>query len=164
MRKIFIVLLLLPFLSLSAHAQFCASVIKPTAPDQRYSLNGDATVTDLETGLMWRRCSEGQSGENCSSGAASLYTWTQALQDVDSVNTTGGFAGYTDWRLPNIKELASLIEYQCRMPSINQTIFPLTTPSSYWSTFSVTTATQGLSNSMKGVRTSIFAATTTVFD
>ncbi len=46
-----------------------------------YSLtdNGDGTVTDDSTGLMWARCSNGQSGTNCAAGSATSMTWAQAL-------------------------------------------------------------------------------------
>jgi hypothetical protein len=59
-------------------------------------INSDGTVTDMSTGLMWQQAT-GPEG----------YTWKQAL-DYCEILTLGG---YDDWRLPNIKELLSLIDY-----------------------------------------------------
>ena len=63
-----------------------------------YQENGDGTVTDLNTGLMWQQMPE-------------LYnksTYPQALAEAD----TFSLAGYNDWRLPSIKELYSLIDFR----------------------------------------------------
>ncbi len=117
----------------NGYAQTCQDTVVATAPDIRYLDNADGTVTDLYPGLVWKRCSEGQSGADCSTGTATTYTWQEALQHVETLNASGGFAGFTDWRLPNIKELASLVENQCFSPSINETLFPATQSVSYWS-------------------------------
>ncbi|HHC73217.1 MAG TPA: DUF1566 domain-containing protein [Thiotrichales bacterium] len=106
--------------------QTCNPDMKATAPDSRYVIHGDGTVTDTVTGLMWKRCSEGSSGEDCATGEAALFSWQEALQQAEAVNAAGGFAGYADWRLPNIKELASLVEPSCYEPAINATVFPNT--------------------------------------
>ncbi len=59
-----------------------------------YQDNGDATVTDLVTGLMWQQqLFDGK------------LTFDEAVAGADTFN----LAGYTDWRLPTIKELYSLI-------------------------------------------------------
>ena len=116
-------------------AQTCQDNITSTAPDGRYTDHGDGTVTDTTTSLMWKRCSEGQSGSNCS-GTANTSTWQEALQIPANINTQGGFAGYSDWRLPNLKELASLIEERCYNPAINISYFPslpTSSSSAYWS-------------------------------
>jgi len=66
--------------------------------------NGDGTVTDMATGLMWDQ-----------SGSSEGMNWEEALQyvqDLDSLN----YLGYNDWRLPNAKELQSLVNYS-RSPS-----------------------------------------------
>jgi len=94
-------------------------------------------VTDTKTGLMWAQCSEGQSTTStaCDTGSVTnSYTWQQALQQAETLNNSGGFASYTDWRLPNRNELLSLVEYQCYTPAINENLFP-NTPSTdgYWS-------------------------------
>ena len=115
-------------------AQTCDSQIPYSAPNSRYSNNGDGTITDKQTGLMWKQCVEGVSGINsCSTGNSSTYNWQQALQAPAALNTQGGYAGYTDWRLPNIKELSSLTERACVSPAINLSMFPNTSLSGVWS-------------------------------
>ena len=114
----------------------CNPNVTATAPDSRYTDNGDGTVTDKATGLMWKQCSEGQSTTTspCDTGALATYTWQGALQRAEALNSGGGFAGYTDWRLPNRNELASLVDRQCWSPAINTNLFPVTTGfPHYWS-------------------------------
>jgi len=114
-------------------AQTCQTASIPsTTPTSRFTMNGNGTVTDTKTGLMWKKCSEGQSGTDCSSGSAATYTWQQALQQAQTVNS-GSFAGYSDWRVPNVKELVSITEKQCVEPAINLTVFPNTPSSWFWS-------------------------------
>lgn len=67
--------------------------------------NGDGTVSDLATGLMWTKDDSGQ-GMN----------WEQALSFSENLD----FAGHTDWRLPNAKELQSIVDYT-RSPATNGT-------------------------------------------
>lgn len=122
----FLLTVLLTILCSMGYAS-CNSSIAPTAPSSRYQLlNNDTEVKDLKTNLIWQRCSVGQtwSGSSCA-GAASKYTWQNALQLGQSMTA--------DWRLPNIKELQSLVEKACSRPSINQTIFPNTSSDNYWS-------------------------------
>jgi len=61
----------------------------------RYQDNGDGTVTDLVTGLMWQQ----DPGEK--------ITYSQAVAGAEGLT----LGGYTDWRLPTIKELYSLIDF-----------------------------------------------------
>ena len=100
--------------------------IPASTPDSQLQDNGDGTVTDTKTGLIWKQCLEGQSGSDCATGSAEFFTWQQALQRAQTLNDSGGFAGSTDWRVPNTKELSSLVEYQCTNPAINLTRFPNT--------------------------------------
>lgn len=110
---------------LSANAD-CNVAIKPSTPYNRFTINADNTVIDNITGLMWMRCSLGQVGEKCS-GTASSYDWFEAL------NQNGkNFAGYDDWRLPNIKELESITELGCIEPAVNTKVFPKTISYIYW--------------------------------
>ncbi len=107
------------------YAQTCKTgSIPATTPATQFTDHGDGTVTDNKTGLMWKKCVEGQDLLTCSGSAAS-YNWKDALEQAQTVNGSG-FAGYTDWRVPNIKELASIVEEQCYAPAINLAVFPNT--------------------------------------
>jgi len=97
-----------------------------TSPDTQYVVHGDGTVTDTSTALMWKQCLEGLSGIACDTGIVEKHNWSGALQIANNTNTSGGYAGYADWRLPNVAELVSLVEEQCTSPSINDSIFPNT--------------------------------------
>jgi len=111
-------------------ADFCKENFLPSNPDSVYTDHGDGTVTDVRTGITWKRCSEGQTwdGSTCV-GNASYFTWAGALQQAGSTI----FAGHSDWRLPNVKELRSLVE-ECRSnPTVNLNIFPATPSSYFWS-------------------------------
>ncbi|HTY89114.1 MAG TPA: DUF1566 domain-containing protein [Candidatus Acidoferrum sp.] len=66
--------------------------------------NGDGTVSDRATGLMWAKADSG-AGLN----------WPQALAWVQRLNATN-YLGHRDWRLPNAKELQSLVDYS-RVPA-----------------------------------------------
>ena len=98
-------------------------------PNSRYEIHGDGTVTDIVTGLMWLQCSLGQDlSDNCSD-SASKYDWQDALDIAESYN----LGNYSDWRLPNIKELVSLAALDRHNPTINSTVFPNTPSDWYWS-------------------------------
>lgn len=107
--------------------------IAATTPTTRYQQNDDGTIIDKETGLMWRRCVEGISGDACDNGEPLALNWAEALLYVPQFNNKGGFAGYKDWRLPNIRELNTLTELQCVNPAINLVVFPNTASLPAWS-------------------------------
>ncbi|MBI5557052.1 MAG: DUF1566 domain-containing protein [Deltaproteobacteria bacterium] len=95
-------------------------------------INGDGTVTDTATGLMWQQCSLGQTWNPATQGCDGTATpvdWQDALEQSENLN----MAGYSDWRLPNRNELQSLVDYSRYSPSIDTTSFPGTKPSYYWS-------------------------------
>ena len=104
---------------MAAQAEYCQNNIPATNPDNIYTVPGDGTVTDTRTGLMWKQCLEGQTGADCTGGSATAMNWADALTHAQGHS----FAGYSDWRLPNSKELESLVEH-CRVaPAINEDIF-----------------------------------------
>ncbi|TQE98083.1 MAG: DUF1566 domain-containing protein [Spiribacter salinus] len=104
----------------------CESDLVETTPSSEFTpLEGGAVVRHERTGLEWRRCPEGMdwTGSGCS-GTALTRTWQGALQYADDVD---------GWRLPDINELRSIVERCRRSPSINQQVFPDTSPSAFWS-------------------------------
>lgn len=125
-RLLPIMLLAIANVAQGAPASGCYSNVTSTAPDSRFTDNGDGTVTDSATRLMWKQCVEGLSTTTtpCDTGTISSYLWQAALQQVDTINGSGGFAGYTDWRVPSQRELQSLVERACYGPAINETYFP----------------------------------------
>lgn len=105
-----------------------ANVVEDT-PTADFSDNGGGSVTHSLTGLMWKQCSEGLSGAGCATGAATVMNWSGALAMATSDST----ASYSDWRLPNQRELLSIVETCGYIPAINQTLFPNTPASKFWS-------------------------------
>jgi hypothetical protein len=121
-------LVLILFTVGQAHASSCLIAALENTPTSRFTDNIDGTVTDASTGLTWKRCSEGQTWNRTScTGEPSAYRGSRAaLQMAESLNKMGGYAGQDDWRVPNFKELNSIVERKCASPSINETVFPNT--------------------------------------
>jgi hypothetical protein len=101
-----------------------------------YTDNGNGTITDNATGLIWQKCSDGQSSSDCSGGSAATVTWANALTYCNS--NTAGLPG-SGWYLPNVYQILSLVDFGgSSSPYINTTYFPNTgTAVGYWT--SVTT-------------------------
>ncbi len=101
-------------------------------PTPRFTDNGNGTVTDNLTGLIWLK------NANC----FGWRTWNDALND--SFYLTSGYCGLTDgsqagdWRLPNLRELQSLVDYGQTRPALPAT-HPFTDVQRgfYWSSTSL---------------------------
>lgn len=122
-------------LASSVYAQRCNGGMKEYSPESRFNIQGSgALAQDKKTKLVWKRCSEGQVwvGSTCS-GSVQSYTWEQALSQAELLNAAEGYKGYKDWRVPNIKELASIGELKCIEPAININVFPAAFLGDYWS-------------------------------
>ena len=88
------------------------------------TIGGDDIVLDRATGLMW--AADGAAA-GCNNGA--LITWPLGIAYANALN----FAGFEDWRMPNHKELHSLLDLAGGWPLINTTVFPNTeTDDTYW--------------------------------
>lgn len=100
---------------------------------ERFRDNGDGTVTDLESKLMWMRCASGQQwqGRQCV-GAAVAYGWAEAQRHALQVNHEGA-AFFNDWRLPALRELATITDRGCSDPRTNAVVFPGTPAAPFWS-------------------------------
>jgi hypothetical protein len=59
-------------------------------------------------------------------------TWSNALLAVTALNSAA-YGGYSDWRLPNVKELQSIVDYGRVSPAIDTTYFPNAQSNGYWS-------------------------------
>ncbi|MEI7840317.1 MAG: DUF1566 domain-containing protein [Methylococcaceae bacterium] len=101
--------------------------------------NNDGTITHTPSGLVWQKCSVGQTWQavgtdfentpNFCSGDASKQNYGTASK------ITSDFAGQSDWRVPNIRELRSLVDFDKANPAINKTLFPKTPINAwFWST------------------------------
>lgn len=80
----------------------------PAAKPQSFTDNGNGTITDNVTGLMWQKTDAGE------------MTWESAINNASS-QTTGG---YSDWRLPNPQEIFSIFNHENNNPALNTTYFP----------------------------------------
>ena len=79
--------------------------------------NQDGTVTDTLTGLMWQQATNGS------------MDWDAAISHCERLT----LAGYEDWRLPNRREMRSIVDYSKHGPVIDTAYFPGTLSSYYWS-------------------------------
>jgi hypothetical protein len=120
----------------------------PQVVAPRWLVHGQQ-VTDAQTRLTWRRCVEGMTwdGSTCK-GKPVRYTWSEALAHAQDAAAGTGLA----WRVPNVKELESLIDPGLSYPAIDTTAFP-GTPTKYelqytWtsSPFSIGGATSAYAN------------------
>jgi hypothetical protein len=98
-----------------------------------YTDNGDGTITDNNTGLMWEKKDDSGGIHD----KDNTYTWCANLVpdgfcdngiDMDgtivstflaALNSGGGFAGHTDWRIPNERELQSILNYEATGPTVD---------------------------------------------
>jgi len=81
--------------------------------------NNDETVTDTFTGLMWQR----------DTVQGDIKAWEIAVSNCQGLE----LAQYSDWRLPSLKELRSIVDYTYFDPAIDPTYFRSTVSSDYWS-------------------------------
>jgi len=99
-----------------------------TAP---FTDNGDGTVTDQKTNLVWQKCSMGQTNDAICSGTATSATWANMLTYCNNLTLAGKSVGA--WRLPNVNELNSIVDETKSSPAIDTTSFPATIAAMYLS-------------------------------
>lgn len=92
-----------------------------------YTDNNDGTITDNETGLMWMK-STMDVNEDGKIDYSDELTWQKALENCETLK----YAGYSDWRLPSIEELRSIVDYSTYGPAIDTDYFNVQS-SYYWS-------------------------------
>lgn len=131
MNALWFLALIWPMMFSAVSAQTCVAGIVAINPTAQYAI-ANGTAADQRTGLMWDQCTWGQGGAACASGAAGTLSWQLAL-GVPAVANASQYKGYSDWRLPNIKELRSLVEVCRKAPTINDIVFPNTSGLDYLS-------------------------------
>ncbi len=94
-----------------------------------YTDNGNGTISDNATGLMWQKCTVGLSDNNCSTGSATTIDFATATSTCAGLS----LGGFSNWRVPNIRELMSIVDFSVAAPTINGTYFP-NTPSNWFRT------------------------------
>jgi hypothetical protein len=100
-----------------------------TSNPMSFTNNGDGTITDNVTKLMWQMTPD-----------ATSYNWYEATGTYDTIanqNTTDvcgnlTLGGYTDWRLPEKRELLSIVDFGAANPALDTTYFPDTSTYDYW--------------------------------
>jgi hypothetical protein len=85
-----------------------------TGTDTKFVDNGDGTISDVGSGLTWEKLSDDDSIHDKDNVD---YTWSQALAKIASLNA-GAFAGYSDWRIPNVRELETLVNLGNSDPAV----------------------------------------------
>lgn len=120
--------------------QDCAGSTTTTG-DSEFTVSDVNTglVTHSESELMWARCVVGQTwnvDDEICEGEPVRLTWQLALQLTNDYT----FNDHTDWRVPNVKELASVVERACVSPSANLNVFPNTPDGNFWTSTPNTSA------------------------
>jgi hypothetical protein len=80
-----------------------------------YQDNGDGTIRDKRTALMWEKLSDDDSIHD----QDNVYTWDGAFERIDDLNTPPCFAGFCDWRMPNRFELESILDLGTAGPAVS---------------------------------------------
>lgn len=112
--------------------------VPESTPTSSHIVHPDGTLTAPATGLMWKRCLEGQTlVDDVCDGAPTFFMWPDALGAAAATS----FAGHSDWRVPNPKELLSIIEDRCAAPGLNFDLFPITGDFGTFGDFVMWTAT-----------------------
>ncbi len=103
-----------------------ASYTDTVGEDSDYSINppnftnnGDGTVTDHNTNLMWQRVDSEDD-----------YSWTEAAEYCSNLT----LANKSNWRVPTRRELISIVNYGASNPAIDTNYFPYANSSIYWTT------------------------------
>ena len=88
------------------------------------TIDGDVVVFDRATGLCWAA-----DGDEAGCNNGDTITWANAIAYANGLD----FAGFTDWRVPNINELLSILDFSTISPTITEPPFINTVSAEYWS-------------------------------
>jgi hypothetical protein len=100
------------------HTRCVRDLATPMIIPNHFTDNGNGTITDNLTQLVWQKVPN-----------PNIFSWEQAIAYAEGLS----FANFTDWRLPNIKELQSLNDESVSNPSVNSAFFGSLGVHNYWS-------------------------------
>lgn len=116
--------LLLLFFTSTIQAQICVEdSIPETVSTENFDFSTSGVATDRIHGLTWQRCAYGMTWNAVTAtceGTPQKLTWQDALLK----STTDPALVGAGWRLPNFKEILTVIDYQCFIPPLNAELFP----------------------------------------
>lgn len=111
--------------------------IKASTEVQQYFDNKDGSILDVVTGITWSACLYGQTfdkeSQSCTGSPVPLGSFSEAIAAQFDFSLSGNASESSEWRLPNIKELATLVEYACIEPAMRNDIFSSAPSSPLWS-------------------------------
>lgn len=111
----------------------CDDRFPENTPSRDFKIMQDGTAIHVNTGLIWARCSVGQTLQgNACIGVASKAAFAEAFELARLANESN-FLSANNWHLPTVDELRSIVEAHCANPAINESVFPNTPSSWYWS-------------------------------
>lgn len=93
-----------------------------------YTDNGDGTITDHNTNLMWEKKDDSDgihdrdntyTWSGPSVGESNIMDGTISTTFLAALNAGEGFAGHTDWRIPSIRELQGIVDYADTSPAVD---------------------------------------------
>ena len=105
--------------------QMSGKYVRCVTGNEDYGINafvdvGDGTISDEATGLMWSAADAGEGMD-----------WESALAYAQEMNEAE-YLGYDDWRLPNVKELQSIVDYSGVYPAVDPEYFAVSDEDSYF--------------------------------
>jgi hypothetical protein len=86
------------------------------------AVSGEPVVVDNVTGLEWQGCVSNRTGNDCSGGITVVGRWGSAINYCEALS----WGGYSDWTLPNIKEIDSIVDHRLGTPAYDPVAFPAT--------------------------------------
>jgi hypothetical protein len=93
---------------------------------------GEPVVADLALGVVWQGCAWAQRGTSCADQPAYWVDWAWALAHCEGLD----WGGFTDWYLPDARQLTALMDDHSAVPPIDEAVFPNTPLGSSWSSTS----------------------------
>lgn len=112
-----------------------------TGPTQHATFTSDYTTKDNVTGLVWKSCSEGYTPDNtcATAGTITFRRDNAGIDDASNVcnalnarNGGAGYAGLTNWRLPAVEELRTLVRFSSGTLAIESAFFPSPVANIFW--------------------------------